>query len=217
MAQVTDIPALGKISGLARKEPIYDTEGWAPAVPLPAQITTFGNFTTFATAGLSLVKAFGRDTNLTGGQGGLPQAHRFMWYKWRSKIRPMDANMGLAANILVQEQISRARQLSNVTLQLAQTRYITVQHDELLGFTDSMFVATTTVAAYVPTPAVGDRQGRDITVRGEPKILEPLENFQVLTQVPSFTAGVGPGPLSPTVSLYVTSFLDGILIRGIVG
>jgi len=51
------------------KEPIYDTEGWAAAVPQPAQITTFVNFSGFNTAGLALAKSFGRDTNLQGQNG----------------------------------------------------------------------------------------------------------------------------------------------------
>jgi len=41
---------------------------------MPAQITTFVNFSGFNTAGLSLSKQFGRDTNLQG-QNGLPAAH----------------------------------------------------------------------------------------------------------------------------------------------
>jgi hypothetical protein len=55
----------------------YDTEGWAPAVPQQAEITTFVNFSSFNTAGLSLSKAFGRDTNLQG-QNGLPAAHHHL-------------------------------------------------------------------------------------------------------------------------------------------
>jgi hypothetical protein len=215
MARATDIPAIGKIAGLARKEPIYDTEGWAAAAVLPAQIITFANFTTFATAGLSLVKAFGRDTNLTGGQGGLPQAHRFFWFKWRAKLRALGANLNTPANRVAFEQIIRARQLSNATFQLAQTRYITVQMDELIGFTDSMYVAgsaATTLDQIYPVMNVGDRQGRDVTAGKEPKILEPLENFQSITQTPTIAA-----PLTPTVDIYVTHHLDGILVRGVVG
>jgi hypothetical protein len=41
---------------------------------MAAEITTFVNFSGFNTPGLSLVKGFGRDTNLQG-QNGLPAAH----------------------------------------------------------------------------------------------------------------------------------------------
>lgn len=72
--RVVPIPAVGAVGSRPRKEPIYDTEGWAPGVVTPASITTFVNFSGFTTAGLSLPKQFGRDTNLQG-QNGLPAAH----------------------------------------------------------------------------------------------------------------------------------------------
>jgi len=221
----TQIPALGTISGLQRKESIYDTEGYnAPAAAPTGNISTFSNYSAFATAGLPLTKQFGRDTNLQGsGVGGLPQAHRFFWYVWRKKWRTLDANLNLAAgvNAYIFEQLNRARQLSYSVFQFSQTRYITCQSDELLSFSDSQFVAlqgTTTVPVgaflMTVTPAVEDRKGKDITVSQQPKILEPLEQFNVQTVTPAQTGGTA---LVPVVSLYVTDHLDGILIRGITG
>jgi len=212
MSQPTEIPALGKIAGLARKEGIYDTEGNAAATAIASQIQTFQNFVSFATAGLGLTKAFGRDTNLTGGQGGLPQAHRFMWYRWRAKSRTLNASMQTVANWVMFEQIRRYGQLAFKTFQLAQTRYITVQKDDLVSYASAEYVNIVDAAAthLVITPACGDRQGKDVTVRGEPKILEPLENFTIITGVPG-------GSFSPTTDIYETDNLDGVLIRGIVG
>ena len=160
MSLPSEIPALGKIAGLARKEPIYDTEV-VLATP-GTQISVFANFTSFSNAPTNVLsKAFGRDTNLTGSQGGLPQAHRHMWYKWRMKCRSMDANLTLGANAGLLETIRRYRQLSYCIFQLAQTRYITVQADELIGWTESE--QTTLSTAIVPNP--GCSLGRDATVK----------------------------------------------------
>ncbi len=217
--QATAIPALGTIDGIQRKEPIYDTDYAPSGVALANQIVVFANYTAFAqaTGTAPLSKAFGRDTNLSGGQGGLPQATRFSWYKWRCKIRSLDQNLNLAANQGWFEQANRLRQISFAIFQLSQTRYITTQLDELLGFTDSQFVSTVGTAlagtgGMVITPAVGDRQGRDITIKGEPYTLNPLETFNVLTVSPTQAA-----VLTPTLNMYVTHFLDGVLVRGITG
>ena len=216
----TQIPALGTISGLQRKESIYDTEVYnTPAAAPAGNCTTFSNYSAFSNGtAATLTKSFGRDTNLQGsGVGGLPQAHRFFWYVWRKKWRTLDANLNALAgvNSVIFEQINRARQLSYSSFQFSQTRYITCQSDELLSFSDSLFVANTgTVAGTFQmtiTPDVGDRKGKDITVSQQPKILEPLEQFNVQT--------VTPAPLltafTPIVTVYVTDHLDGILIRGI--
>jgi|GEM_PF-5325737 len=64
--RVVPIPAVGAVGSRPRKEPIYDTDGWAGGAAMPAQLATFVNFSTFNTAGLGLAKAFGRDTNLQG-------------------------------------------------------------------------------------------------------------------------------------------------------
>ena len=215
----TQIPALGTVSGLQRKESIYDTEGLDAAATVPNQITTFANYSAFSTTGLTLTKQFGRDTNLQGsGVGGLPQAHRFFWYVWRKKWRTINANLNSLANSVVFEELRRARQMSFSIFQFSQTRYITCQSDELVSFSDAEFVSVAIDAsaapafALVPTPAVADRKGKDITVGAQPKILEPLEQFNVITGFPTATPG-----LTPTVDFYVTDHLDGVLIRGITG
>ena len=180
----TQIPALGTISGLQRKESIYDTEVYnTPAAAPAGNCTTFSNYSAFSNGtAATLTKSFGRDTNLQGsGVGGLPQAHRFFWYVWRKKWRTLDANLNLAsgANAYILEQINRARQLSYSIFQFSQTRYITCQSDELVSFSDSQFTSLTpgALATFLLTlvPDVGDRKGKDITVSQQPKILEPLE------------------------------------------
>lgn len=219
MSIPTEIPALGKIAGLSRKEAIYDTEVLANTIA--TSINVFTNFTSFANSPTNVMsKQFGRDTNLAGGQGGLPQAHRHMWYKWRCKVRTLDGNIAAAGNANIFENIRRYRQLSFATFQLAQTRYITCQLDELIGWTDSENVSTTNSGFFCPTPNVGAALGRDVTVAGEPKVLEPLEQFSVITGTPSTGSIVTLSTVGTTTTgcnLYVTHVLDGVLTRGIVG
>ena len=208
MARPVAIPAVGTVAGLARKEFIYDTEGQANGTPA-TQVTQFTNYTSFATAALSLTKQFGRDTNLAGGQGGLPQAHQFLWYKWRCKFRSVDLNTNSAAAAVFYEQVNRLRQLTYVTFQLAQSRYITIQADELVGFTDSLSILHTFTDVLTVVPAVQDRQGHDVTIKGEPYTLKPLEQFSTLTVTPA------AGGLSLTDDCYITQVLGGVLARGV--
>lgn len=212
MSSPTQIPALGSIAGLARKEPIYDTEVLLNT--LGTSINTFANFTSFANAPTNVLsKQFGRDTNLTGSQGGLPQAHRHLAYKWRCAVRTLDGNLASAGNATVFENIRRYRQLSHAIFQLAQTRYITVPLVELVSFVESEFVASTQTNYISITPAVGAHLGRDLTVGSNPKVLEPLESFQITVGTPS-TGSIATlstvGTTTTGCNLYICNVLDGV-------
>lgn len=219
MSLPSQIPALGSIAGLARKEPIYDTEVLANTIG--TSINTFANFTSFANSPTNvLTKQFGRDTNLTGSQGGLPQAHRHMAYKWRCSVRTLDGNVANASNNVIFENIRRYRQLSSAIFQLAQTRYITVPLTELVSFVDSEYFATTATNQYIASPNAGAQLGRDLTVGGEPKVLEPLESFLIVIGTPS-TGTIATlstvGTTTTGCNLYVMNVIDGVLTRGITG
>lgn len=146
--RVVPIPAVGAVGSRPRKEPIYDTEGWQPGVPQAAQIVTFVNFSGFNTAGLSLAKVFGRDTNLQG-QNGLPAAHHHYWYGLRMKIRSLDADLSLAANVVVFEEINRIRELSFCQFRFASSELITIQSDEAPSGTGPQFAQTTHAGATI--------------------------------------------------------------------
>lgn len=210
MSSPTQIPALGSIAGLARKEPIYDTEVLANT--LGTSIKTFANFTSFANSPTNaLSKAFGRDTNLTGSQGGLPQAHRHLAYKWRCTVRTLDGDLANASQNQVFEKIRRYRQLSYAIFQLAQTRYITVPLTELVSFVDSEFVMSTQTNSLNVTPNVGAHQGRDLTVGNNPKVLEPLESFQIEVGTPddgSIVSLSTSGATTTGCNFYVMNVLD---------
>jgi hypothetical protein len=209
--RVVPIPAVGAVGSRPRKEPIYDTEGWAPAVPQAAEIVTFVNFSSFNTAGVSLSKAFGRDTNLQG-QNGLPAAHHMYWYGMRLKIRSMDADLSDVANITVSEEINRVRELSFTQFRFASSELITVQADEAPSGTGPQFINTTHPAATVfslPSGVPTRGNAKDVTISGRPVEIVALEAFRVVIGTP---AGI-----TPTVSLYASTILEGLLLRGITG
>jgi hypothetical protein len=209
--RVVPIPAVRAVGSRPRKEPIYDTEGWAPATPQPSQITTFVNFSGFNTAGLSLAKTFGRDTNLQG-QNGLPAAHHHYWYGLRLKIRSMDADLGIAANVGVFEEINRVRELSFAQFRFASSELITVQADECPSGTGPQFASSTHTASTVmslPSGVPTRGNAKDVTISGRPVEIVALEAFRVVVGTP---AGI-----TPTVSLYCTVILEGLLLRGITG
>ena len=209
--RVVPIPAVGAVGSRPRKEPIYDTEGWAPGAAMQAEITTFTNFSQFNTAGLSLAKALRRDTNLQG-QNGLPAAHHHYWYGLRGKIRTLDADLTTIANVVVSEQLNRARELSSLTFRFASSELITIQFDEAPSGTGPQYINTTHTAATVlslPSGVPTRGNAKDVTISGRPVEIVALEAFQVAIGTP-----IG---FTPLVSLYVTIVLEGLLLRGITG
>lgn len=209
--RVVPIPAVGAVGSRPRKEPIYDTEGWAPAVPQQAEIVTFVNFSAFNTAGLSLAKAFGRDTNLQG-QNGLPAAHHHYWYGLRLKLRTLDANLSTAPNVVVPEQLNRIRELSFCQFRFASSELITIQADEAPNGTGPQYINTTHAGATVlslPSGVPTRGNAKDVTISGRPVEIVALEAFRVVIGTP-----VG---ITPLVSVYASVILEGLLLRGITG
>lgn len=198
-----------RVRNAASKEALYDTEGWNDGVAMPAQIQLFVNFGQFNTAGLGLQKAFGRDTNLQG-QNGLPAAHHHYWYGWRLKIRTLDAVLSNAANVVVPEEINRARELSFCQFRFSASELITCQADELPNGTGPAFIQTTHAGATVMSlpSGVPDRKNhKDVTISGRPVEIIALENFRLVVGTP-----VG---FTPTEELYATMILEGLLLRGL--
>lgn len=154
---------------------------------MPAQITTFVNFSSFNTAGLGLAKAFGRDCNLQG-QNGLPAAHHHYWYGLRCKLRTLNANLATEANAVVSEQLNRARELSYLQFRFASSELITVQLDEAPNGTGPAYIMTTfTEATVMSLPSGQPNRGnaKDVTISGRPVEIVALEAFQVLIGTPS--------------------------------
>jgi hypothetical protein len=209
--RVVPIPAVGAVGSRPRKEPIFDTEGLAGGSAMPASITTFTNFSSFTTAGLGLAKAFGRDCNLQG-QNGLPAAHHHYWYGLRVKIRTLNANLGTAPNVVVSEELNRTRELSYLQFRFASSELLTVQLDECPNGTGPSNTFTTHTASTVfslPSGVNSRNNAKDVTISGRPVEIVALEAFQVLIGIPT--------GFTPTVDMYVSVILEGLLLRGITG
>lgn len=245
----TPVPAVQTVGGVARNENIYDAElvPMTPANILGTQIQTFNNFGQFQTVAppppaAPITKQPNRDTNLSGtaGGGGLPQGTQMFAYAWACEIHTGNADLGLAANVGVFEQINRYRRLTAAILQINQTnQFITQRLVDLLSFEDAMYVNTTHGAATVMAPAIGSRAGKSMTstqryatkrriknrktgqvyekpgvvlVRNSPYILQPIQNFRILH--PTATTATGD-TFALTVPLWVVDKFLGVLVRGI--
>ena len=212
--KVVPIPASGTVAGRPRKEPLYDSECYKAATAVPTSVTVFSNFATFnvAPTNIGSAKVLGRDSNLQGGNAGLPQGHLFYWYGWRLKYRTMDANLGSAANVVMSEQLNRLRELSDVLFKFTSGEYIRVQADELPSGTGPAFINSTHTSATVmslPSGVPDKRNFKDVTVSGKPQEITQLEAFRVVLGT-SYSTG-----LTPTVDIFASPHLEGVLIRGV--
>ena len=212
-----DIIPTGKITGISRREDIYDSEAFRNAVTI-ATVKCFRNYSAYADTNSGLItKQEYQDTNLGGATaGGLPNAMVFIWYKWRSKMRSKNSTMQTASNTVFFEECRRLRQSTVKIVNFAQSKYITCQGDETISFTDSEHVATTNNATFVPTPNLASHFGKDVTINGLPREISSLQDFNVETSPLTVSSGAaGAALLSPTVNIYLTEVLGGVLTRGV--
>lgn len=218
--QVVALPTPGVVGGRPRKEPLCDTEVIVASATIPTEITIFQNFAQFRAApsggpgSLPQSKEQGRDTNLQGGQSGLPQSTAFFWFQWRQKLRTYDADLTTDANKAVSVQMLRLRQAASTTFRFSQTDLITVQFDELPdGVGPQTLFTTKSDTTCVPlVNGVPDRRNaKDVTVSGRPVAINALEQFRVIVRIPNSFG------ITPTINYYITEILEGLLVRGITG
>jgi hypothetical protein len=224
--RVVPIPAVGAVGSRPRKEPVYDSERWTGNASLPSRIQLFTSFNAFANplggaplAG-TLTKQQARDTNLSG-QQGLPAAHHHYWYGMRIKIRSMEADLSIAQNARVPEQINRARELSAAQFRFASSELITVQLDECPSGTGPQHIATTHTGVTtfsLPSGVPTRGNAKDVTISGRPVEIVALESFRVeiLTPQPGVDPVTGVAFVLIT-DLYVSAILEGLLLKGITG
>ena len=208
--RVVTIPSVGAVGARPRKEALIDTEGFAAGAAMANQTTLFANPGAFAVGALGLAKAFGRDSSLQGGQGGLPAATHHYWYSWRMKVRTLNANLSTAPNAVVPEELNRLRELSFVTFRFSSAELIVTQADEIPSGTGPQHIGTTHagVTTFSLPSGVPDRKNaKDVTVSARPVEIHALENFRVIWTVP-----VG---FAPTVDVYISAVLEGLLLRGL--
>jgi len=213
--QVAQLPALGQVAGRPRKEALYDTDGCAAAAAAPpAQVFLFANPNAFGVAGLTPVKAAGRDTNLTGAAGSLPRAQHFLWYGVQHRIHALGSNLTTLANVGFFELVSRARDIMTWQFNFGNTPYIQTQLRDIPSnvsqFVQTTHGATTTIS---DCNGEGGRRHYDVTISGQPQSLTELESFRVIV---STAAALGFLALAGQ-DLFHTSVLRGVNIKGITG
>lgn len=228
--RVVPVPAIGAVAARPRKEPIYDTERLTGGAPPPTSIETFVNFAAFsqplgavgpgAIVAGTLSKQFARDTNLTG-QQGLPAAHHFYKFGIGVKTRTMECDLSQAASARVSEQLNRYRELTGLTFRFTSSELYNIQLDEAPSRTGPQFINTTHTGVTVfslPSGIPSRSNAKDTTISGRPVEIVALESFRVELRTPQ----PGVDPLSNVAfvlitDVYVTTVLEGMLLRGITG
>jgi len=128
------------------------------------------------------------------------------------KIRTLDAVLSDAANVGVFEEINRARELSFAQFRFASSELITIQADEAPNGTGPQYAQTThsdTTILSLPSGVPTRGNAKDVTISGRPVEIVALEAFRVVIGTPT--------GFTPTVNMYVTIVLEGLLLRGITG
>ena len=170
--QVQDLPPIGTIQAIPRKESPFDTEcvASATATALPSQIKLFQNYTTFQVPPAAIAGGGGavdakqsdRDTNLSGATGALPQGYQLFWYEWRVSIHALTANLNTFGTTYVFEALQRIRRLGAAKYLATTNPLVTAPLLDLTSYIDSMFVQTTNENSTVVSPVIGFRGGRSL-------------------------------------------------------
>lgn len=209
---LVQLPAQGTVGGRPRKEGVYDTEVLANNANFGTSLTLFLDFSKFKTSpvGVSFTKQSPRDTNLQGGgTRGLPKNTALFWYELRCKVRPLGVNLALAANKTVTAEILRYIQISSASFAFTQTPLIQMQLDECPAGVGPAWGATThTDTALFGPNCVPDRKGKIVTITGKPVYIPEMQDFSFKIESPE-------GNFTPTVDLFVTAHLEGLLVRGL--
>ena len=181
--QVQDLPPIGTIQAIPRKESPFDSECLATAVStsLPANLALFQTYRTFQNAPTAIaggggnvtVKQPDRDTNLSGATGALPQGYQLFWYEWRVSIHALDANLNTPGTCYVFEALQRIRRLGAVKYLATQNPLVTISLVDLVSYVDSFYVNTTNEQQTVIANAIGFRGGKTMTVGGKPYKINP--------------------------------------------
>jgi hypothetical protein len=162
---VQDLPPIGVIQAIARKESPFDTECIAAstATTLPAKIALFQNYTTFVVVpglivgggGNLTTKQSDRDSNISGATGALPQGYQLFWYEWRVSVHTLDANLNTPGTCYAFEAMNRIRRLGAVKYLATQNPLVTLSLVDLTSFVDSQYVNTTNEQQTTVNPAIG--------------------------------------------------------------
>jgi hypothetical protein len=215
MPQQTTIAPVTSIDATDRKESAYDSEViTGTGQGLPASITLFQNFSGFQVAGTNAEakQRNGRDTNLGGPGGGLPQGYQLLWFEWRAGPRTLGADLSGILGAGVFEQLERIRENGFIRAKFTQSPLITANLRDLVSFTDARFLVGGFAGFNMMAPCIAERGGKVIVSDGQPYKIVGLEQLEVEMGWPgaaAVPAAVG-GALAALVPYYAFSALDGV-------
>lgn len=218
MPQASNIPAPQDISSTDRKEAAIDTEVVAGigGVPNSSFVSLYANYKQFNNTGSGTnieTKQPDRDTNLGGPGAGLPNGMLLKWFEMRLQLCTYYANLNLASNQGVSEQINRIRENMAIEVKFSRTALFICPASDLVSFLDSRYI-TSSFGGYNSAPNVSQRGGRSVTTDDKPFIIMGNEWAEVNFRDPN-SAFSGPQNANTGITLivpvYVRSFLDGIL------
>ena len=219
MPQQTNLAPQGTIAATDRKESAQDAEiiagigsGLPPLITLFASFAAFQNTTNNANVEQ---KQKGRDTNLGGPGGGLPQGYQLLWFEWRCGPRTLGANLNMPGTVGVSEQLERVRENGFIKALFSQAPLITSNLRDLVGFTDARNIFTTFQNATVMAPCIAQRGGKVIVTNNEPYKIVGLEQLEIQAGWPGASQVPVPqgGPLLAIVPMYLFCSLDGVMSR----
>ena len=212
--QIASIPQQDAIAARLRREGIYDTEGFNDAIVTTAGLTLFRSATSFGRTGLSEVKVFGRDTNIIGQGGQLPNSWHHYWYGVRGKFSALNQRLDTAANSVVFDQWRRLVDMSWFEFDFGLTPFFFCQLSEIpTQFPAHISQTQNATTLYEPANNIRDPKHRyDVTIESYPIEITSLETIQV--KIPLASDNTLP---TLTLETYVTILLVGTLMKGISG
>ncbi len=127
-------------------------------------------------------------------------------------MRARGVDIGLAANVRISADIHRLTQLMAVRFTFGQTTLIELQADELPTGTGPQTTHTTVTnrTVFSMPNQIPNRKGKVVTITGKPTSINALQEFRVVLNV----AELG---FTPVADLFVTAYLEGLLLRGVTG
>ncbi len=219
MPQTSNIPAPQDISATDRKEAAIDTEVVAGlgGVPNASFVSLYANFKTFqnTTSGTNIeTKQPDRDTNIGGPGAGLPNGMVLKWYEMRMQICTYWANLALASNVGVLEQLNRLRENGAIEVKFSRTPLFVAPLSDFVSFLDSKYVASGFNGSLQVSPNIATRGGRSVTTAAKPFVIMGNEWAEVNFKWPA-SAFTGPQNantgITLIVPLYLRCYLDGVL------
>lgn len=219
MANQTKIPAPGDIAATDRKEAAVDTEvicglGNNPNAGYVSLYANPKQFNNIQGQNNLEQKQADRDNNLGGPGAGLPSGTALKWFALRFQILTYCANLNLASNQGVFEQISRLRECGVLESKFSRTPLFIVPLPDLVSFMDARWVSST-FGGTVMSPVISSRDGKSVTTDEKPFYIVGQEWAEINYKFTDLTTFTGPQnantAFTALVPYYARSFLDGIL------